>query len=75
MDNLSLPYGTGKLREKVDVVAARDTEIITINVTDPIGLAAAIANEVADAFMKEVVAIGESGEREPDRSGGAAGGW
>ncbi|NLY39795.1 MAG: capsular biosynthesis protein [Firmicutes bacterium] len=58
VDNLSLPYGTGKLREKVDVVAVRDTEIITINVTDPDpALAAAIANEVADAFMKEVVAI------------------
>jgi capsular polysaccharide biosynthesis protein len=58
VENLALPYGITTLREKVDVVAVRDTEIITVDVTDPDpALAAAIANAVASAFMKEVVAI------------------
>ncbi|MEW5785244.1 MAG: Wzz/FepE/Etk N-terminal domain-containing protein [Bacillota bacterium] len=55
---LNLPYGIGTLRESVDVASVRDTEIITINVTDSDPqAAAAIANEVARAFMKQVVEI------------------
>lgn len=55
---LNLPYGIGTLRDNVDVASVRDTEIITINVTDPDPQAAAdVANEVARAFMRQIVEI------------------
>ncbi|HSW35479.1 MAG TPA: Wzz/FepE/Etk N-terminal domain-containing protein [Candidatus Limnocylindrales bacterium] len=56
--NGSLPYTVTELREKVDVVSVRDTEIITITVTDADPLVARdVANGVTRAFMEEVVEI------------------
>lgn len=56
--NNALPFEVGILREKVDVVALRNTEIITItaNDSDP-EMAAQIANGVTDAFMEEIIEI------------------
>ncbi|MDY6827655.1 MAG: polysaccharide biosynthesis tyrosine autokinase [Bacillota bacterium] len=56
--NRSLPYSVIELREKVDVQAVRDTELITVDVTDPDPhLARDIANELASAFMTEITEI------------------
>ncbi len=54
----SLPYSVEEMREKVDVESLRDTELITIEVTDPDPqLARDIANEVARAFMNQIIEI------------------
>ncbi len=56
--NRSLPYSAGELREKVDVQAVRDTELFTVDVTDPDPvLARDIANEMARVFKEQVVEI------------------
>lgn len=56
--NLSLPYNIADLREKVDVQSVRDTELITVDVTDPDPVMARdIANEVASAFMGQIIEI------------------
>ena len=53
-----LPYGVNQLRDKVEVEAIRDTELITVNVTDPDPLVASeIANELASTFIVEIVDI------------------
>jgi len=53
--NRSLPYNVTDLREKVDVQSVRDTELITVDVTDPEPqLARDIANVLASAFMTEI---------------------
>jgi len=56
--NRSLPYSVEDLRDRVDVENVRDTELITIDVTDPDPqLARDIANEVARAFMSQIIEI------------------
>ena len=56
--NRALPYSVGELRDKVEVQAVRDTELIIIEVTDPDPvMASGIANEVALSFMDQIVEI------------------
>ena len=56
--NLSLPYNIADMRAKVDVQSVRDTELITVDVTDPEPVMARdIANEVAVAFMGQITEI------------------
>ncbi len=56
--NENLPFGVRELREKVDVEAVRDTELIKVDVTDPDPvLAREIANEVAAVFMEKIIDI------------------
>jgi polysaccharide biosynthesis transport protein len=56
--NRSLPYGVAQLREQVEVESVRDTELITVMVTDPDPVAASrIANEVAVVFMEQITEI------------------
>lgn len=56
--NRSLPYSVVEMREKVDVQNVRDTELITVDVIDPNPyLARDIANEIARAFMGQIIEI------------------
>lgn len=56
--NDALPFGVGELRNKVDVVALRNTEILTVTATDADPqMAAKIANGVTTAFMEEIVEL------------------
>lgn len=56
--NLKLDTDTASLRGKIDVSLVKDTEIIRISVTDnDPEMAAIIANELAQAFAKQVVKI------------------
>jgi capsular polysaccharide biosynthesis protein len=56
--NNALPFGVDQLREKVDVVALRNTEIITVTATDADPqMAAKIANGVTAAFMEEIIEL------------------
>ena len=58
ISTLAIPYSVGQLRGQVEVAAIRDTEIITISVTNPDrDMARDIANHVARAFMSEVIEI------------------
>ncbi len=53
-----LPYGVDELRGKTEVEAVRDTELITIKVTDPDPqLARDIANDTARIFMEQIIDI------------------
>ena len=53
-----LPYDAAELREKIEVDAVRDTELINLTTTDPDPvLARDMANVVAGAFMQEVIEI------------------
>ncbi|KPU27359.1 hypothetical protein TR13x_04560 [Caloranaerobacter sp. TR13] len=56
--NLKLNLAPEELRKKINVTLVRDTEIIKIEVTDKDPeLAAKIANELSNVFMKHVVKI------------------
>lgn len=58
IDNKELPFSVGQLRDKVDVEAVRDTELIKVDVTDPDPvLSREIANEVAAVFMEKIIDI------------------
>ena len=58
IDNKELPLSVGELRDKVNVEAVRDTELIKVDVTDPDPvLAREIANEVASVFMEKIIDI------------------
>lgn len=58
IENLGLDLTPEALRGKVNVTLVRDTEIIKIEVTDKNPeLAAKIANELSNVFMKHVVKI------------------
>lgn len=55
VNNIDLPYSSSVLREKIRVSLIKDTEIISIAVTDENPeLAAKIANETAQVFMESV---------------------
>jgi len=56
--NRSLPYNLSEMREMVEVQSVRDTELITVEVTNPDPeLAGTIANEVANVFMEQIIEI------------------
>jgi len=58
LTGLRLPYSLAELREQVAVTAVRNTEIINISATNPDPETARdIANEVAQVFTREVLAI------------------
>ncbi len=58
IEELNLDYSYGTLYSKIAVGAVTDTSIIRISVTDEDGeLAAAIANNIAGVFTKEIVDI------------------
>ncbi len=58
IDSLNLDYSYGQLREKVEVTAVQNTEVIHITVTDPDPrLARRIANQVADSFKAQTEEI------------------
>lgn len=55
INNINLPYDSNILKEKIRVSLIKDTEIISISVTDQDpALAAIIANETAQVFMESV---------------------
>ncbi len=58
IQKLDLPYSFETMKGKVKVSAVKDTEIITIDVTngDP-SLAARMSNQVARTFMQEITEI------------------
>jgi capsular polysaccharide biosynthesis protein len=56
--NNALALNVEDLRDKIDVVSLRDTELITITATDSDPeVAALIANGVTSAFMEEIIEI------------------
>lgn len=58
MSNLGLSFTDKELNKKIDVTLVKDTEIIKISVKDKDGkVAAQIANEIANVFIKHVVKI------------------
>ncbi len=60
--SMNLPISADALRGKVDVAAVRDTEMIIISAVDPDpAMARDIANEVARAFMNQIVEIMQIG--------------
>lgn len=58
IENLNLELTEAKLKEKISVTSANDTELIIISVTDEDTFQARnIANEIADVFEKEITSI------------------